>query len=54
MSLRDWFAGQAMKSIIAKLPLQYTTADEIRQMKVEIARGACGYADAMLAELKKP
>lgn len=49
MSLRDWFAGQAMAAIIAKAPNE-RVAREMSAMVAEIACGAYDYADAMLAE----
>ena len=43
MSLRDWFAGQALFGIMAN----YTTA-KFGATDLDIARGAYDYADAML------
>lgn len=51
MSLRDWFAGQALAAIIGK-----NTAREVESgvndRMVMIANGAYDYADAMLARRK--
>jgi len=44
MSLRDWFAGQALLGIMAN----YTTA-KFGATDADVARGAYDYADAMLA-----
>lgn len=47
MSLRDWFAGQALLGIISKAP--YDTDISGRDDKeIRIARGAYSYADEML------
>jgi hypothetical protein len=43
MTLRDWFAGQALIGLLTTRP-----ADEI------VAKWAYSYADAMLAERSKP
>lgn len=45
MTLRDWFAGQALAGILATLPTQYDIKDN--------AEDAYAYADAMLAERGK-
>jgi len=62
MTLRDWFAGQAMKSLIEKIPIvSYGTNDfenmseviseEKRKKLMDmVAIGAYLYADAMIAE----
>ncbi len=49
MSLRDWFAGQALAGIVAKSPFTIERAGTtlLVQQSVE---GAYDYADAMLAE----
>lgn len=47
ISLRDWFAGQAMAAIIAKIPFEEFPADWSPYNKTAI--GAYDYADAMLA-----
>jgi hypothetical protein len=46
MSLRDWFAGQALAGMLAK-PVNRTGMDAV-------ASDAYNYADAMLAERAKP
>lgn len=58
MSLRDWFAGQAMAAIISKMPLHgfnhsagvdhIPVTDGRRQIRADLVRGAYNYADAML------
>jgi len=64
MTLRDWFAGQAMAAIISKiLPLNDSgetqagaAAADIDHMEGVIGgvcRGAYPYADAMIAERSK-
>ncbi len=47
MSLRDWFAGQAMAAIISKTPSERIAKSDA--VEAEIALGAYTYADAMLA-----
>lgn len=56
MSLRDWFAGQALKGIIAKSPYKSGTLAEMKASGDIEARVAAAYdyADAMLAERSKP
>jgi len=54
MSLRDWFAGQALAALISKAPFfecegEYGKAIDIAQFKVDIAESSYGYADAMIA-----
>lgn len=51
MSLRDWFAGMALRAIIAKAPFEQMPVgvDESDRMR---ARGAYDYADAMLEARK--
>lgn len=51
MSLRDYFAGQAMAAIIAKIPFQEFPEDWSPYEKTAI--GAYDYADALLAERAK-
>lgn len=51
MDLRDWFAGQAMAAIIAKMPFQATPDDFTPYQKTAI--GAYDYADAMLTARAK-
>jgi hypothetical protein len=55
MSLRDWFAGQALAALIAKHPPLAPTTDDGPEFGVPAlaARGAYLYADAMLAERQK-
>lgn len=49
MTLRDWFAGQALSGILA-----FHTADTARQINAkDAALAAYVYADAMLAEREK-
>ena len=54
MNKRDYFAAQAMQSIIAKAPLTLTSSvDEDEDIEVfmkAVARGAYAYADAMMTE----
>lgn len=50
MTLRDYFAGQAMAAIIAKIPFQEFPADWLPYEKTAI--GAYDYADAMLEARK--
>ena len=50
MSLRDWFAGQALQAIIAKMPEARFAADPASYEKAAMA--AFYYADAMLAARK--
>jgi len=68
MSLRDWFAGQALVGLIAKseamsnggnkvtdTPVGHVISHEAVLETIESkARGAYLYADAMLAERAKP
>jgi len=49
MTLRDFFASQALQAIISKMPVDVST-DGILQKRVAI--GAYQYADSML-ELRK-
>jgi hypothetical protein len=52
MSLRDYFAGQALMGFIANpLPGPTTTFEEVVKVGAQLAYG---YADAMLAEREKP
>lgn len=56
MSLRDWFAGQALNGLIQKLPLidrsgqfgEPLSDSEIWEFKLDVAESAYRYADAML------
>lgn len=62
MTLRDYFAAQAMAAIIAKLSLMGTDPEGIagilyshdgkRAIMAQVAAGAYGYADAMLEARK--
>jgi hypothetical protein len=49
MTLRDWFAGQALASIMQDKAIWDSTPDEER----EIASRMYRWADAMLAERSK-
>ncbi len=51
MTLRDYFAGQAMAAIIAKIPFEEFPADWSPYERT--ALGAYDYADAMLAARQK-
>ena len=51
MTLRDWFAGQAMAAIIAKTPFLEFPEDFTPHRKT--ALGAYEYADAMLTARKR-
>lgn len=61
MTLRDWFAGQALQSLISKSPFWDTegehgaeiTQEELNQFMAEMASSAYFYADAMIAEREK-
>lgn len=53
MSLRDWFAGQALTAMIAKAPLfdrdgEHGKPIDMVQFKRDMAESAYFYADAML------
>jgi len=45
MSLRDWFAGQALAGCLASI----TTTGPIPNLEKSVAQSAYDYADAMLA-----
>lgn len=49
MSLRDWFAGQAIASMVAKSIGQRPSAISSQQYAEAVAFGAYEFADAMLA-----
>ncbi|WP_173931365.1 hypothetical protein [Chelativorans sp. Marseille-P2723] len=51
MSLRDWFAGQALAGIICKSP--FVRVESFHEAFQASAMGAYEYADAMLAERSK-
>ena len=55
MTLRDWFAGQALQAIVTKHK-PFVSADNKVWNKASqrAAAGAYEYADAMLAERSKP
>lgn len=48
LSLRDWFAGMALNAIVSKSPFEQCDIDETHHEEMA-ARGAYGYADAMIA-----
>jgi hypothetical protein len=50
MTLRDWFAGQALMGMIASEPV----ADRSKPIYAVWAEKAFKFADAMLAERDKP
>ena len=52
MSLRDYFAGQALAAIVSKIPVQTVSIDEFEQEE-RCAIGAYAYADAMIAERER-
>ncbi len=52
MSLRDYFAGQALRSIIG-VPTSYPDRDAFKARATVSAENAYMYADALLAERKK-
>jgi hypothetical protein len=54
MTLRDYFAGKAMQTILAKWPPRMGTESEIDADLSEIAAGAYLLADAMLRAMVKP
>lgn len=54
MSLRDWFAGQALAALINKAPFfdaqgEHGNAVDLIEFKSDMAVSAYFYADAMLA-----
>lgn len=50
MSLRDWFAGQALPSALSALVPRRVTAETTAEQDAEmVARACCFAADAMLA-----
>lgn len=60
MNKRDYFAAQAMQAIIAKMPLTAVIYDDedyndedLNMIMVAVAKGAYGYADAMLEQRKE-
>jgi hypothetical protein len=48
MTLRDWFAGQALQAIISKHPPKSQVMTGVNELDMQTARGAYDYADAML------
>lgn len=52
MTLRDYFAAQALPALIAKVPLEITELHVTRQVQMVVG-GAYDYADAMIAERYK-
>jgi len=63
MNKRDYFAAQAMQAIIAKMPLTLKYAvtyddedyndEDVNMLMMAVAKGAYGYADAMLEQRKE-
>lgn len=61
MTLLEYFAGQALQSLIAKIPIidregehgEQRTQAEIDQIRTDVAESAYYYADAMVAELQR-
>ena len=51
MSLRDWFAGQALAGLMTYS--QASGAPSIEDVQALYAKASYGYADAMLAERNK-
>lgn len=53
MTLRDWFAGQALKSLIRNRGTHVHFSDEaVQKCRLQVAEMAYGFADAMLAARK--
>lgn len=57
MSLRDWFAGQALAAMIAKSPFfdrdgEFGNPVDMVQFKADMSESAYCYADAMLEARK--
>jgi hypothetical protein len=50
---RERFAAHFMRAIIAKSPYQQMTSIESRERFEAHARGAVGYADALIAQLDR-
>jgi hypothetical protein len=50
LTMRDYFAAQAMQAIITKFPL--LQIDESKKVETSVALGAYKYADAMM-EVRK-
>jgi len=51
MTLRDWFAGQALAGLATKTPTIRNPVDKYRYSAVAV--GAYYYADAMIAERER-
>lgn len=57
MSLRDWFAGQALAAMISKAPFfdrdgEFGAPVDMLTFKADMSESAYGYADAMIAARK--
>ena len=50
MTLRDWFAGQALQGLLANPKLQQAIMDHGGALGGWIESSAFGFADAMIAE----
>ena len=48
ITLRDQIAIKAMAALISKLPVRMDTKENLFEFKMQVARGAYSYADAML------
>lgn len=48
ITLRDEIAIHAMTALISKFPPRVNTQDQLYEFKLQVARGAYTYADAML------
>jgi hypothetical protein len=53
MSLRDWFAGQALAGYIADPSVKFSDSNEAAETNDVIAARCYSLADAMLAEREK-
>ena len=53
MSLRAYIAAQAMPAIIGLMTLADAAEHKPADLQAATARAACGYADALIAELGK-
>lgn len=53
MSLRDWFAGQAMAALVANAFRRMEGLEKGQTLAEYIAKKAYGAADAMLAERER-